>query len=55
MTLRQQMVDKRLAARQYTRTHATTPTQVRDWVWPGAHGATFGAVGATESTGGDSE
>ncbi|MEU0499030.1 phosphoketolase family protein [Mycobacterium sp. NPDC006124] len=54
-TLRQQMVDKRLAAREYTRTHGDDIPEVRDWVWPAAHGATFGAVGATESTGGDNE
>lgn len=54
-TLRQQMVDKRLTAREYTRTHGDDIPEVRDWVWPAAHGATFAAVGATEATGGDNE
>ncbi len=54
-TLRQQMVDKRLAARDYTRTHGDDVPEVRDWVWPAAHGATFGNVDAAASTGGDNE
>jgi xylulose-5-phosphate/fructose-6-phosphate phosphoketolase len=32
--LRQRMVDRRLACRQYTREHGEDPAEVRDWVWP---------------------
>ena len=53
--LRQQMVDKRLAAREYTRVHGDDVPEVRDWVWPTAHGASFTAVDATVSTAGDNE
>ncbi len=53
-TLRQQMVDKRLAAREYTRTHGDDiPPEVRDWVWPDARGEqTSAVVDATAATGG---
>ena len=54
-TLRQDMVDKRLAAREYTRAHGDDIPEVRDWVWPAAHGASFGTMAASESTGGDNE
>jgi xylulose-5-phosphate/fructose-6-phosphate phosphoketolase len=57
-TLRQQMVDKRLAAREYTRTHGDDIPEVRDWVWPGARGAQVkspNAADATAATGGDNE
>ncbi len=55
-TLRQQMVDKRIAAREYTREHGDDIPEVRDWVWPAAHGATFTSnVDATISTAGDNE
>ena len=59
-TLRQQMADRRLAAREYTRSHGDDIPEVRDWVWPAAHGTSLGAgvgdtVGATVSTGGDNE
>ena len=36
--LRQQMVDKRIEAREYTREHGDDLPEVRDWVWPGAKG-----------------
>jgi xylulose-5-phosphate/fructose-6-phosphate phosphoketolase len=55
-TLRQQMVDKRLIAREYTRVHGDDIPEVRDWVWPGA--GRVGAdtnIGATVNTGGDNE
>jgi xylulose-5-phosphate/fructose-6-phosphate phosphoketolase len=32
--LRQEMVDARLAARAYTRTHGEDDPRIRDWVWP---------------------
>ncbi|APE14786.1 phosphoketolase family protein [Mycolicibacterium pallens] len=55
-TLRQEMVDKRLAAREYTRAHGDDIPEVRDWVWPGAGGAQPGvSIDATAATGGDNE
>ena len=33
--LRQQMVDSRLRARAYGRTHGEDPPDIRDWTWPG--------------------
>lgn len=55
-TLRQHMVDKRIAAREYTRAHGDDIPEVRDWMWPTAHGASFAdGVAATASTGGDNE
>jgi len=55
-TLRQQLVDNRLAARQYTREHGDDVPEVRNWVWPGARGAvTETTIAATASTGGDNE
>ena len=55
-TLRQELVDKRLAAREYTRTHGDDIPEVRDWVWPAAGGVSTGTVvAATVSTGGDNE
>jgi xylulose-5-phosphate/fructose-6-phosphate phosphoketolase len=33
--LRQDMVDSRLRARAYGRTHGEDPPEIRDWVWPG--------------------
>ncbi len=55
-TLRQEMSDKRIAAREYTRAHGDDIPEVRDWVWPDARrlGTVAGAaVGST--TGGDNE
>jgi xylulose-5-phosphate/fructose-6-phosphate phosphoketolase len=55
-TLRQQMLDKRLAAREYTRAYGDDIPEVRDWVWPGARGAQVaGSVDAVAATGGDNE
>jgi xylulose-5-phosphate/fructose-6-phosphate phosphoketolase len=34
--LRQQMVDRRLAARAYTRDHGQDDPEIADWTWPGA-------------------
>jgi xylulose-5-phosphate/fructose-6-phosphate phosphoketolase len=53
-TLRQRMVDKRIAAREYTRTHGDDIPEVRDWVWPTEHAQTF-ASDAVSSTGGDND
>ena len=55
-TLRQQMADKRIAAREYTREHGDDIPEVRDWVWPGARGAGVQTnVAATVATAGDNE
>jgi xylulose-5-phosphate/fructose-6-phosphate phosphoketolase len=55
-TFRQDMVDKRLAAREYTREHGDDIPEVRDWIWPDARGLAAGStVDATASTGGDNE
>jgi xylulose-5-phosphate/fructose-6-phosphate phosphoketolase len=55
-TLRQEMVDKRLAAREYTRVYGDDIPEVRDWVWPGAlDAAVTSSVDATAATGGDNE
>lgn len=58
-TLRQRMVDKRLTAREYTRSHGDDIPEVRDWVWPAARGVEVSPAAsltnATASTGGDNE
>ncbi len=55
-TLRQQMVDKRIQAREYTREHGDDIPEVRDWVWPAGRAARVAAdLDATLSTGGDNE
>jgi len=54
--LRQQMVDSRIRAREYTREHGDDIPEVRDWVWPAARGIRIGSqVTATSATGGDNE
>jgi xylulose-5-phosphate/fructose-6-phosphate phosphoketolase len=32
--LRQEMVDRRIEARAYTRTHGDDDPEIRDWIWP---------------------
>ncbi|MDT5311518.1 MAG: xylulose-5-phosphate/fructose-6-phosphate phosphoketolase [Mycobacterium sp.] len=55
-SLRQDMGDRRLEARQYTREHGDDIPQVRDWVWPAARGAVSAStIAATAATGGDNE
>ena len=55
-TLRQQMADKRIAARAYTRAHGDDIPEVRDWVWSDAGAADLHpAVDANVGTGGDNE
>ena len=56
-TLRQQMADKRIAAREYTRAHGDDIGEVKDWVWPAARESGFGTAGADSQTdtGGDNE
>ena len=54
--LRQQMVDSRIHAREYTREHGDDLPEVRDWVWPGAREVRANSeVEATLATGGDNE
>ncbi|MEG3615855.1 phosphoketolase family protein [Isoptericola haloaureus] len=53
--LRQRMVDQRLAARQYTRSHGEDIPEVRDWVWPGARRVVGEGASGMEDTGGDNE
>lgn len=55
--LRQQMADKRIAAREYTREFGDDIPEVKDWVWPAARESGFGTEGSdsTASTGGDNE
>lgn len=55
-TLRQHMVDKRLAAREYTRAHGDDIPEVRDWTWPTHHRPTPTTdIAATVATAGDNE
>jgi xylulose-5-phosphate/fructose-6-phosphate phosphoketolase len=55
--LRQQMADKRIAAREYTRAYGDDIGEVKDWVWPAARESGFGTAGgdSTAATGGDNE
>ncbi|WP_199256059.1 phosphoketolase family protein [Mycolicibacterium mengxianglii] len=54
--LRQEMVDKRIAAREYTRAHGDDIPEVKDWLWPQAREfGELGEVDATATTGGDNE
>ncbi|BBY89088.1 phosphoketolase family protein [Mycolicibacterium tokaiense] len=53
-TLRQAMVDKRIAAREYTREFGDDIPEVKDWVWPDARGLDT-AAGVGSDTGGDNE
>ncbi|OBF19541.1 phosphoketolase family protein [Mycobacterium sp. ACS4331] len=55
--LRQQMGDKRIEAREYTREHGDDIPEVRDWVWPEARASVGrdGAPSAMSGTGGDNE
>jgi xylulose-5-phosphate/fructose-6-phosphate phosphoketolase len=55
-TLRQEMVDRRLEAREYTREHGDDIPEVKNWVWPDARGAvSASSIAATAATGGDNE
>ena len=56
-TLRQEMADKRIAAREYTRAHGDDIPEVRDWVWPAAKeaGLDTGRAAGAAATGGDNE
>ncbi|WP_392508253.1 phosphoketolase [Naumannella halotolerans] len=53
--LRQQMVDARLAAREYTRVHGEDLPEVGEWVWPGGDPETVISQVGTSGTGGDNE
>ena len=55
-TLRQDFVDRRLEARDYTRTYGDDLPEVRDWVWPEAREFVDDAAAeSTASTAGDNE
>ncbi|WP_137149126.1 phosphoketolase [Mycolicibacterium sp. CR10] len=56
-TLRQEMADKRIAAREYTRAHGDDLPEVKDWVWPAAKeaGLDAGRAAGAADTGGDNE
>lgn len=54
--LRQQLMDSRIHAREYTREHGDDIPEVRDWVWPASRGARGASeVDSTLATGGDNE
>ncbi len=53
--LRQEMSDRRLHARQYTRDHGEDLPEIRDWVWPGGADSAPSSTTATLATGGDNE
>ncbi|MGC3993484.1 MAG: phosphoketolase family protein [Propionicimonas sp.] len=53
-TLRQDMVDRRIAAKAYAYQWGTDLPEIADWVWPDA-GDAAGEVSASASTGGDNE
>ncbi|NVN48405.1 phosphoketolase family protein [Mycolicibacterium hippocampi] len=56
-TLRQEMADKRIAAREYTRAHGDDIPEVKEWVWPAAAeaGVAPGQAAGAADTGGDNE
>ncbi|MCV7153569.1 phosphoketolase family protein [Mycolicibacterium pyrenivorans] len=56
-TLRQEMADKRIAAREYTRAHGDDIPEVKEWVWPAAKeaGLDTDQIAGTADTGGDNE
>jgi len=51
--LRQEMVDRRLRARQWTRDHGEDIPEVADWVWPGVDGRSV--PGLSHDTGADND
>jgi xylulose-5-phosphate/fructose-6-phosphate phosphoketolase len=53
--LRQDLFDRRLAARRYAREHGTDIPEVHDWVWPDADAESKKAFAGVSSTGGDNE
>ncbi|MBD0321802.1 MAG: phosphoketolase, partial [Aldersonia sp.] len=55
-SLRQEMGDLRIKAREYTREHGDDIPEVKDWVWPAARAISEGQnIGAAAATGGDNE
>jgi xylulose-5-phosphate/fructose-6-phosphate phosphoketolase len=53
--LRQDLFDRRLAARRHAREFGTDIPVVRDWVWPDAAGTEYAEFQGVASTGGDNE
>ncbi|WP_084105038.1 phosphoketolase [Demequina sp. NBRC 110056] len=53
--LRQDLFDRRLAARRYAREHGADIPVVRDWVWPDAAGGAYEKAEGALATGGDNE
>jgi xylulose-5-phosphate/fructose-6-phosphate phosphoketolase len=55
--LRQDLFDRRLAARRHARLHGEDPAHIRDWTWPDARDAASPKVetSGTARTGGDNE
>ena len=54
-SLRQDLSDRRLAARRYAREHGADIPVVADWVWPDAAGEAYDLEEGALSTGGDNE
>ncbi|MFW2513011.1 phosphoketolase [Demequina sp. SO4-13] len=54
-SLRQDLFDRRLAARRYAREHGADLPQVANWTWPDADEESKKAMAAADSTGGDNE
>jgi xylulose-5-phosphate/fructose-6-phosphate phosphoketolase len=54
-TLRQQMVDSRIAAQAYAHQWGIDLPEIADWTWPDAGAAGGQATAASRSTGGDNE
>ena len=54
-SLRQDLSDRRLAARRYAREHGADIPVVADWVWPDAEGGAYEKAAGALATGGDNE
>ncbi|WP_062131690.1 phosphoketolase family protein [Demequina aestuarii] len=54
-SLRQDLFDRRLAARRYAREHGADLPEVANWTWPDADEESKKALAAADSTGGDND
>lgn len=54
-SLRQDLADRRLAARRYAREHGVDIPEVAGWVWPDADAESKQAFAGAASTGGDND